>query len=494
MNARTVLARVRPGLAGAARVVTAAAVSAGLVWGATAHPVEVDLAAATGAAEESAARTSLATSLAAMCPGNELSGIPGVEDVTVGGTVTAATGPDELLPVEPEGTGSAGLGAGSAPLAELAPARPATASADLPRSGPVALDARGAAAPAVVGTQEWLRATDDLRGLVTTPCRVATTDLWLLGGGAGPGRQERLVLTNPGGNPVTATITVHGAAGPVGSSRSTSVPPGGRVTLLLDAIAPDEATPAVHVVAGGGGLHATLTDTWLEGSTPLGAETVVPAADPAPVQVVPAAVLGTRAAVRVAVPGEEEAVASVSLLGPDGEVPGSEDSVLRVPGGTVAELPLPTVDRGNYGVVVKADVPVVAAVRTETRGESGPGDIGWSVAAPAVTAVGGTALPATADVVRSLRVVSTGGASTARVLLVVDGQVRVRTVELGSEESADVALSGASAVWVRRLGGGGELRGGVVSASGPSTGLLLSVMPLGPAPVTSPVSRAFPLP
>lgn len=488
------LARLRPAVPAVSRVVLGGGVAAALVWVAATHGEGLDLAKASGAQEAPVAPTSLATSIDTMCPGNELSGISGIDDVSVGGTVAAVTGPESLLPVPATGPGTARVTGGSARLTDV-PSRPGAASAALPRSGPVALRATGSLAPAVVGMQEWSSTRSDLRGLVTTPCLAAGTDLWLLGGGAGAGRQERLVLVNPGGNPVTADVTVHGAAGPVAPARTETVPPGGRVTLLLDAVAGEEATPAVHVVADGGGLHATLTDTWLVGSTPRGAETVVPADPPSTVQVVPAAVLGSgRTTLRVVSPSGEDAVASVTLLGRDGPVATTDDTVVTVPAEGVGELALPVVPPGAYSVVVRSDVPVAAAVLSTPGDAAAAGDIGWAVSAPALSGVGGAALPATPGVSRSLRLVSTGGASTAELTLVVGGDERTRTVSLLADRAVDVDLAGASAVWVERTGGSGSLRGGLTSVSGSGAALLLSEVPLEPVAVTSPVSRAFPLP
>ncbi|QKE85516.1 DUF5719 family protein [Arthrobacter sp. NEB 688] len=487
------LAAVRPALPGAARVLLAGGVAAGLVWGATTRLETLDLAAASGVTQAPVAPTSLATSVDAMCPGPELTGIAGVDDVRTGGRVAAATGPSELLPVPAAGAGSARASAGSTPLVTLS-GRPADGVGDLPRTGPVTLRAQGALAPAVTATQEWSSTAPDLRGLVTTPCRGAATDLWLLGGGDGPGRLERLVLTNPGGNPVTADVTVHGADGPVAPARTETVPPGGRTTLLLDAVAADEKTPAVHVVADGGGLTAFLSDTWIEGTTPQGAETTVPAADPATVQVVPATLLGGRSTLRVLAPGGDEAVASVTLLGRDGPVTTTDDTVLTVGAEGVGELALPSVPAGTYSVVVRSDVPVVAGVLTRVGDARGAGDIGWAVSAPVVDEVAGSALPPTPGVTRTLHLVSTGGASTAEVTVVVDGEARTRTVALLSDRAADVDLGGAQSVWVERTDGSGALRGGLVSTSGSGAQQLLSEAPLAPTAVTSPVSRAFPLP
>jgi hypothetical protein len=486
--------RLRPSVPGAARVVLAGGAALGIVWAATTHPVSLDLVAASGVDEAPVGGTSLTTALSAMCPGNELSGIRGVPDVTVGGSVTAASGPADLLPEAVSGDGSAVLGAAGGRLGSLDPARPSQASAALPASGPVRLTANGTMAPAEAATQEWLLTDKDTRGLTTTPCLAAGSDLWLLAGGDGAGRQERLVLLNPGGNPVSADITVHGAAGPVGEPRTETVAPGGRVSLLVDAWAGSEKQPAVHVVADGGGLQATLTDTWITGSTPRGAETVVATDEPGTVQVVPGAVLGSRSTLRVAVPGDEEAVARVSILGKDGLVATTAQTVLTVAGGGTGQLALPPADPGTYVVVVRADVPVVASVLSEVGDGTAPGDIAWAASAPVISGVGALALPATTGVSRSLQLVSTGGSSTAAVTTVVGGEARTRVVRLASDRATTVDLAGAGAVWVQRRSGSGALRGAVVSSAGSGAAQLLSVTSLEPSAVTSPVSRAFPLP
>jgi hypothetical protein len=355
------------------------------------------------------------------------------------------------------------------------------------------LTASGSLAPALAATQEWESTEKDLRGLTTTPCLPAGSDLWLLAGGDGVGRQERLVLLNPGGNPVTADVVVHGTGGRLGDARTVTVAAGGRTALLLDAWAGSEAAPAVHVVADGGGLQATLTETWLSGSTPRGAETVVPADAPSTTQVVPAALLGEQATLRLAVPGEESAVTRVSVLGPDGLVPTTDTSVLTVAAGATAELDVPGVRAGTYAVLVRADVPVVASVVTDAGNGTDPGDVAWASSAPAVTEVSGAALPSTTGVSRTLGLAATGGAVTAVVHQVTDGEVTTRSVPVAGDHTAAVDLGDADAVWVE-ASGRGVLRAAVVSTSGGGADRLVSVMPLEPAPVSSPVSRAFPLP
>jgi hypothetical protein len=485
---------VRPFVPGAARVLVAAGVAAGLVWAGTTHPFGLDLAAATGGDQVPVSDTALATAVSAMCPGNELTGITGVDDIDVDGTVTAATGPVELLPQEPQGAGEAVLSDRRKERARLEGERPAATSTNIPARGPVALTATGSLAPAVAATEEWLEDGDSLRGLTTTPCLAAGSDLWLLAGGEGAGRLERLVLLNPGGNPVSAAVTIHGSDGQVGDVHTDTVPAGGRTTLLVDAWAPDEQAPAVHVVAGGGGLQATLTDTWLDGSTPRGAETVVATDHAGLVQVVPGAQLGSHATLRIAVPGEEQAVARVAVLGDKGLVPTTADTVLTVAGGSTGELALPSVPAGSYAVRIDSDVPVVASVGTDLGNGSDPGDIAWAASAQRVREVSGAALPATKGVGRTLHLVASGGSATADVTTVEEGVVATKKVRLSADTAVSVQLGGAESVWVQRAAGPGELHGAIVSSTGKGAERLASVMPLEPSAVTSPVARAFPLP
>ena len=168
--------------------------------------------------------------------------------------------------------------------------------------------------------------------------------------------------------------------------------------------------------------------------------------------------------------------------------------MLTVPGGATAELDLPAVPEGTYTVVVGSDVPVVAAVGTDVGNGEDPGDIAWAPSAAPVREVAALALPDTDDVSRTLHLVATGGSAIAEVVTVRDGQVATDRVPLSRDHAADVSLRGDESVWVRRIAGPGEVRGAVVSTAGEGAERLVSVVPLQRSAVTSPVSRAFPLP
>jgi hypothetical protein len=491
---------MRPGgvlrrwLPGAARVGVAVGGSAVLVWAATSRAEVVDVAAAAGPALTSVSGASLVRAQSLVCPGAELSGIDGVPDVPVTGTIAVASAPAALLPDRPRGRGEGVIRAGADVIGQLPVVRPARASAPLPSTGVTRLDARGSTAPAIAATQEWAADRTELRGLVTTACGVASTDHWLLAGGGGPGRQERLVLVNPGGNPVTAEVTVHGVAGAVGAARTQTVAPGARVSLLLDAWSGAQARPAVHVVSTGAGVHATLTDTWVEGSTARGADTVPSSAPPATRQVLPGVVVSPRTAVRVVVPGAEGAVVRVTFFGPRGLIPVTGRTVVSVAGGAVADLPLGGIPPGTYALAITADVPVVAGALTAVGAGGGDDELAWASSAPVITDLAGVALPRTRQVRRVVRLVSTSGASVADVVTVVDGRATTRPVNLLDGRTTEIALDRADAVWIRHRDGAGELRATLLSAVGGGPSALVSTLPVAPAVVSSPVSRAYPLP
>ncbi len=489
--------------AGITRVVVPSGVAVGLVALAAAHPLDIDLVAASGEAEVPVAGSSLATRVSQVCPGSELTGIPGAPDVTLPVTLTAAAGPADLLPSEPTGEGRLVAASGGIEVLSLG-TRPGSQTAPVVGSDAVVLTGEGPLAPAVAGTQEWRVDRKDLRGLVTVPCGAGGTDHWLLGGGAGPGRLERLVLANPGANPVTADVTVHGVAGPLADPYVETVPPGGRVSLLLDAKAGQEAVLAVHVRAGGGGIQATLTDTWIDGSTALGAETTTATAVPSEVQVVPGAVFdGGPTAVRVAAPGEQDAVVRVSVFGPDGLVPTTGDSVLSVVAGGVGELEVQGVPAGTYTVVLRSDVPVVASALSRVVTEGSPGEFAWSASVEGMPSavpddetppLVAAAFAPDAEVDRTLHLVSVGGNGTVEVFTVVDGTPVSRRVDLLGDRLVTVDLAGAGSVWVRPVTGRGLVHASVLSGVGEGPSRMIASMPLQPSVVTSAVSRAFPLP
>lgn len=330
--------------AGPSRALVVVAAAAGLVLTAGALPHTIELRATAAVTPAEAAVVPVRQS-ALVCPGPETEGVAGVPAVTGGTTsVLATTAADAALggigtSTEPGRLTLITQSTGSAPAE--ASARGAALSASL--AGPTLAEVRavGSLAAGVAAVQTWLRRDSDDRGLVATACPAPGAEAWLLAGGGDPTRRERLLVANAGANPATVDVEVFGGAGRIATVGGTHVvvPPHGRVGLLVDALAPGEPTPAVHVTATGGLVVAVLEDSWIEGAVGRGRDDVGPAAGPSTEAVIPVALSG-HSRLRVLVPGADEAVVQTRVLTSGAAQALPADGVVRVPGGTVRDIDL----------------------------------------------------------------------------------------------------------------------------------------------------------
>ncbi len=428
-------------------------------------------------------------SAAVTCPGPETEGIAGVAPVPgAPTTVLAAAAPQEaLFGLPTAATEDAALTVrtlpdGSTPAATTVRGTTVTASLSGPTSAEVS--ATGPLAAGLSALQTTLRRDGDDRGLQTLLCSAPTASAFLLGGGADTTRRERLVVANPGRNPVTVDVVVYGAKGPLAApGPRLRVPAEGRVGLLLDSLATGERAPAVQVVVAGGAVTAVLEDSWIDGAVGRGRDDSAPTAAPATEQVVPAAVLDGPAQLRLLVPGSAEAVVQSRLLTPQGPAPLPADSVVRVPGGTVRDVDLDAVPAGAYAVHVRADQPVVAAVLAQRRpAGAGASELGWAAATEPVSSVAGSPLPSGVSATLSL-VATRAGASATVATVAGDGAVSTRPVSVGADSVATVDVTGARSVWVRRTEG--TLRAGLALRGTGAGDPLLSLVGLAPAAVTT---------
>lgn len=495
---------VRRGLLAAVRVAVVAGAAGGVIQAAHATTWSADLSSGTARTAGSNAPIAL-TSTAISCPGGELNGIAGVREIAVPARIAAASGPSATVRAmlgQAQGAGTLGVGS----LAAAASSPPANVSAplvtaDAPASGAAAVTATGGRAPGVVAGQEWRVDTKDLRGLVSVPCGAAVDNAWLVAGGGDTGRQERLVLVNPGANVVTADIAVLGASGPIVSPNGNDVvvPAHGRATVLLDAISSAEKTPVVHVSTAGGLVYAVLNDTWTDGSIAAGSDDASPVAAPATSVVIPAVAVSGSATVRVAVPGSHDAVVQLRTIGTGGGVPLPKGGVATIKARSVGQFDLTGLAPGTYAVQVTADEPVVAGAVALRRARGGPGDFAWSGASAPIAGLAGAAFVPTSGataVARTLTLVSSGDPATAEVTVVdATGKPTVRSVDVPADSTASLALpAGVTQVWVRRSAGDGALRGAVVDTSGVGAAQLVATTTLAPAPLTTLTTRVLPLP
>lgn len=302
-----------------------------------------------------------------------------VERVTAFDTVASATASLTVLGADPVA------------LADGAGTVTSPAAATVLRAEPAGDDpARVAGATSSVVTD------GDLRGLSAASCARPSADVWLVGGSTELESTADLVVVNPGATPADVTVEVWGPSGPVDLANGGTflVAPGAQRVLSLPGVAAEQRRIAVRVTAAGGQVSAYLQDSLLDGFTPRGTDLVAAGAAPATTQVVPGiSVAATEVdapdagALRLLVPGDVDATASVRLLGPDGDVALTGAQELDLPAGEVTDVSLGGLAAGSYTAVVESTEAVVAGAMTAREGKAGELDEGprleraWTAAA-----------------------------------------------------------------------------------------------------------------
>jgi hypothetical protein len=223
----------------------------------------------------------------------------------------------------------------------------------------------GTAWPAVVGSSVETIGDGDLMGLAAVSCTTAGFDEWLVGGSTALGSSARLVLTNPAGASAQATVTLYGPLGQVGDPFVVAVPARSQEQRLLEGIAAELPTLAVHVVSSGPGLIVNLQDSRLDGFQPAGTDWVS-ATQPLERQVIPSVGAegeGSLATLRLLAP--EGAAVSVTLVTADGIQAWSGARRLDLDAGVVTDITVPVTELG--ALEITSDVPILAAARTSVE-------------------------------------------------------------------------------------------------------------------------------
>jgi hypothetical protein len=303
------------------------------------------------------------------------------------------------------GKGSLSTTAGGAPT-PLAPAPGGSGASVLARDavdGPLVVrvpppgsnpsKSSSAQAPRAAASVASTTAAGDLRGLAGASCVAPAGDQWLVGGDTKVGDSTQLVLENAGLTAATVNVTAYGENGKValGSSASLLVPAGKQVVRLLESAAAGHERLVVDVRASGGVVGAYLQHSALDGIVPQGVDFVSPGAVPGS-HVAVAGVVSRGEAIadehapqlRLLAP-DHDATATVSVWGPDGEVPLRGAQQQKLSAGAVVDVGLGGLPAGTYTVTVDADAPVVAGV-LERRPAAAPTtakprpawDLAWS--------------------------------------------------------------------------------------------------------------------
>jgi hypothetical protein len=324
---------------------------------------------------------------------------------------------------------------------------------------PVVLDAQpGAVDPGMLsGAQSQTANTDLLGGFAAASCTEAVSESWLAAGTTTLGRSSLVLLANPTDVAATVDVRVSGESGPVEarSALGITVAPRTQRVLSLAGLAPNIASPVVHVTSSGGAIAASLQQSAIAGLAPAGIELTGPTAAPATSLVIPGVVIsgsgGVHAdddhaegdafpAVRLHVPGDDAVEAVVGITEAGG---GDGDSIdVQLQPGTVSDIPLGDLGAGTYTVRIEADGPVVASARaTVGSAESAtdaaaPADFAWFVAAQPLLE---TAVVA----------VASGPSATLQLAAGEEGSTGASVTVDGRRTEVDVPAMGAVSVPIR---------------------------------------------
>ncbi|MFD3448528.1 DUF5719 family protein [Microbacteriaceae bacterium 4G12] len=352
-----------------------------------------------------------ATGQQRLCPG-------GLIGIGAGGSATATS-----FLASPSAT--AGTSTGEGPGVNRI-AVPDVASEGGPDGSPFVLTAPGTSSGdplLLAGGQSQVVNAGESVGFSATACAEASSDGWLAAGSTVVGRTSILLLSNPSAVTATVDLTIFGEEGPVSApgSAGISIVAGAQRVIPLAGLAPDITSPVVRVQSTGGQVVAALQSSVVRGLEPGGVEltgltagpgltqvlpglrvsaaagdaAVDPAAPPAPPEAGGDAAAGgtpptpaeesngsdTETALRVFVPGDEDAVLTIGVRAEAGSAGAGLSFPFEAPAGRVTDIPF-TEDlaEGLYTVTVESTVPVVASARSSTGGGASAVDLAWFAA------------------------------------------------------------------------------------------------------------------
>lgn len=231
--------------------------------------------------------------------------------------------------------------------------------------------------PLVAGTQLQVGAGESLGGLATVGCAEPSNDMWLVGGATDVGRTTLLVIENPTEVYSTAKLEIFGEKGPVAMLKSDGiqVPPRTQRIISIAGYARDVVAPVVHVSSSGGALLATLQQSVTRTLVPSGVEWINPSAAASTTQVMTgvyvtgnggdgehgAVMSDLESTIRVLVPGTEAAEVTIKAISLAGDV---TELTAPMNAQQVIQFPFLGLQEGMYTVVVSANRPIVAGVRS----------------------------------------------------------------------------------------------------------------------------------
>jgi len=302
------------------------------------------------------------------------------------------------------------------------------------------------------GSQSQIAAEADIAGLAAAACTPASSESWLVGGSSDVGRTTLVLLSNPSAVDANVTLEVFGAAGRIDAPGAAGivVAAGTQRVIALTGLAPNEATPVVHVTSQGGQVVAALQQSTVRVLAPGGVELQSPTASPATDLVIPGLVVPAAAApgassdtaavddrataLRLLAPGDEPADIVISAYRENSkDAPILIDATIQP--GVPGEIALAQLPAGEFSLEITADQPIVAAARSNSRGGALE-DFAWFAATAPLDETASFTVPTGPG--QKLHVVNPTGAEASITL----------TAASGTETTAKVAAGAAATVAV----------------------------------------------
>jgi len=279
------------------------------------------------------------------------------------------------------------------------------------------------AEPIVAGIQSSrVRAeTGNVVGYATASCAQPTLRSWIIGGSTQLGRTSLLTLINPSNVEAVVDLSLHGESGSISAAglRGIVVPAGAQRVIPVSGFSLEQRAPVIGITSTGGNVAAFLQQSIIRTLTPGGVDlmgqqspsttlvmTGIQVAGEDALSVINATPVDeddTMATLRLFAPGGHAVVASVAVI-PAGssladalanpreeeaesatdahahaEAPATPEATsfdVELTPDAVSEVPIAALAAGEYTVVVRADEPIVGAVRASTLGTEGI-DFAW---------------------------------------------------------------------------------------------------------------------
>jgi hypothetical protein len=335
-------------------------------------------------------------------------------------------------------------------------------------------------------------------GLPTAACGSPGTDFWFAGPGQHTASRIQLYLMNVSGQPADVAVDIFTDAGPLQDTTDTgiTVPPHSMVVQSLGPALRNSRSVSLHVRTSTGQVAAAVHEAtgngagaWLPAAQAPGTRLLVPGLP---------STAGTRQ-LFIAVPGVKDANVKVTAVTSRGTYVPTGANGIDLPGGSVAQISLPSLSGIPAALKLTANTPITADVMIPGGGGGSPGS--FTAAAPALEEQGVVAdNPSGAGRASALVLSAPHKAAQVNVMQVTGGKSarqHAQVVPVAAGKSVVVALRpvpGAPrgtpfAVVITPMTGSGLVYAGRVITGAGAGGALQAMLPVASALITVPLPR-----